>query len=128
MNPPRDFTDVPKLYNEYLFFVDGNKDRIHTAIPVRIISIEEAKNHKFLVDGDSLCNIWKQNLEDCKNKSIFSHDENGYWCYAPYTDCFVVCAISTYSENLVYFSRHINRQWYSLEIEETWQGGMLYCK
>lgn len=129
---------VPELYKQYPFFDDGkySPSRFHVATVVKIMTIEEAKRHNIVLDEQeendpsrrkmtSLYDIWKEAVEECKSDHIWPHTEDGYWCYAPETDFFIVCAIPDYDESLIYFARHVNGGWFSFETTDPWQCGLL---
>lgn len=47
------------------------------------------------------------------------------WLYDNETDCFIECSIPDYDDYLIYFARDVNGGWFSLNIQNCWQGGRL---
>lgn len=126
---------IPELYKQYPFFDDGkiSPSRFHVATVVKIMTVDEAKQHSVKTYDyyraeyvfNTLYEVWKREVDEHKSEHVYPHDKENYWCYAPETDMFVVCAIPEYDESLIYFARHINGGWFSFETSSSWQSGRL---
>lgn len=116
---------IPLIGKTYKFFDDGKlyASRMYDATVTRIITLSEAKS--FMVkamDNDSefftlilrpLIDIWNEQKIECD------------WLYDNNTDVFVECSIPDYDDNLIYFARTIDGEWFSMDIQDSWQGGSL---
>jgi len=123
---------IPEIGKQYHFFDDGkiSFSRHSIATVVEILTIEQAKHRTF--------NIWDRDIIDakeniykaeCHSKSLYDLWKEEvvrcYWLFAPETDVFLCCAIPEYDECLIYFARTKYGEWFSLDIQSSWQGGRL---
>lgn len=118
---------VPEVGKQYYFFDDGKirPSRGYIATCVKVVPFSEAKNilfditeregtdETFIHTENSLEEIWDVEVKDCD------------WIFDPVTDYFVCCKIPGYDENEIWFARHKGYGWFSLNIQNWWQGGLL---
>lgn len=127
---------TPEVGKQYEFYDDGKitPSRRFTASVLEIISPEEAKTvmlplyayeesdmipTTIIAKGEepigetSLYMVWEENLEE--------HD----WLFAVETDYFIKCSVPKYDEYPIWFVRTIEGNWFSLDIQSHWQGGLL---
>lgn len=127
---------LPTIGNAYEFYDDGKiyPRRRYTTTVMDIISTEEAKSVMFpiyvyeesdmipttiVAEGEepigetSLYTVWEFNKEE--------HD----WVFATETDYFIKCSIPKYDEYPIWFVRTKEGNWFSLDIQSHWQGGLL---
>lgn len=127
---------LPIIGNTYEFYDDGKiyPGRRYTTTVMDIISTEEAKSVMFpiyvyeesdmipttiVAEGEepigetSLYTVWEFNKEE--------HD----WVFATETDYFIKCSIPKYDEYPIWFVRTKEGNWFSLDIQSHWQGGLL---
>lgn len=127
---------IPKVGKQYKFYDDGKirQGRRCTATVLRILSVEDAKSLMFPIyvyeesgwipttiaaineepiGETSLYTVWKENVEEY------------HWVFATETDCFIECSIPKYDDYPIWFARMKNGNWFSLNIQSTWQGGLL---
>ena len=117
---------IPLIGKIYKFFDDGklHSSRIYDAKVTRIISLEESQNlivdamdldsdNNFILVPKLLFDVWNHEKQQC------------YWLFANETDFFVQCSIPDYDDNLIYFARTIDGGWFSMGIQDSWQGGSL---
>ena len=127
---------IPTIGKSYEFYDDGKitPSRRSTATVLEVLSPEEAKSVMFpiyvceesdmipitvIVEGEepvgeiSLYTVWLQN--------VMEHD----WVFASETDYFIKCSIPKYDEYPIWFVRTIEGNWFSLDIQSHWQGGLL---
>lgn len=127
---------LPKVGCTYKFYDDGkiSLSRQYDAIVTRIISKEEAKSLMFptyycedadykettLVYNDehpisekSLYDIWKEQVK------------HYFWLYATDTDYFIECSMPKYDEYPIWLVRTQDGGWFSMDIQNDWQGGRL---
>ena len=128
LNEP-DYTPkpLPEVGKEYHFFDDGKitESRHYIAKVERIVTYEEAKElavdckHWDDADGDFYLAIEK--LVDVWKEEVAEH----YWLFNPQTDYFVECSIPEYDDNNIWFVRTKDGGWFSMNVQNTWQGGRL---
>lgn len=59
-------------------------------------------------------------------RSAFKRESKAYgWIFGKTTDCFIGCDIPNYDENEIWFARTKGGEWFSLDIQSCWQGGLL---
>lgn len=136
---------VPKVGDKHSFFDDGKirESRHSYATVLDVITPQEAKDiminriqrdayGNYSEQTISLFDIWRQEIDDCRtsemvrvidgNRVITSGEP---WCYAEETDYFVKCSIPTYDEHDVWFVRHVNGGWFSMDTEKGLMSGRL---
>ena len=127
---------IPIVGKSYEFYDDGKitPSRRSTATVLEVLSSEESKSVMFpiyvyeesdmipttvVAEGEepigeiSLHTVWLQN--------VMEHD----WVFATETDYFIKCSIPKYDEYPIWFVRTIEGNWFSLDIQSHWQGGLL---
>ena len=129
MNNSSSIPTVGKNYN----FYDGGKisdTRQYFAKCTEIIDVNEAKgtlirtsypydtsrddNNEY---DETLYNVWRGNIEYSENMCIN--------LYSNETDYFIRCEIPEYDDNDIWFVRGEDGRWWSLEIQSSWQCGLL---
>ena len=136
---------VPKVGDKHSFFDDGKmrESRHSYATVTKVITPEEAKDIMISrIEGDadgnswitsvSLYDIWRQEIDDCRTSEMIKVIDGNRvitsgepWCYAEETDYFVCCSIPSYDENDVWFVRHVNGGWFSMDTVNYWMAGRL---
>jgi hypothetical protein len=141
---------APAVGREYQFYDDGKvtPGRRYTALVKEKISVEESKKVKFDVwNGDygletykregkpdgkkSLYECWREEIdghrqgEDVKVLNGGDTSTGSPWLYAEETDWFVRCSILDYDDDDIWFVRTVWGGWFSLDIQNGWQGGEL---
>jgi hypothetical protein len=76
----------------------------------------------------------KNHTQDEGNCTMVIQDKDGNfrelevgepWLFAKDTDYFIECSIFGYDESNIWFARTINGNWFSMNIQNGWQGGQL---
>ena len=134
---------VPKVGDKHSFFDDGKirESRHSYATVLDVITPQEAKDIMInRIQGDafgnyseqtiSLYNIWREEVDGHRNSENFivlsdNCKPGTPWCYAEETDYFVKCSIPSYDENDVWFVRHVNGGWFSMDTTQGWMSGRL---
>jgi hypothetical protein len=117
----------PTIGTEYYFW-DGEKtspSRLYKCKCERIITPEETKNIKVKVphwDFDCHCEYFEE-------ESLYEHWKaevlNNDWLYSDDTDFFIECSCPKYDDNNLWFVRTKEGDWYSMNIQNSWQRGCL---
>lgn len=131
------------------FFDDGKirLSRLSAATVKRVIPHADAENILFpaTVDEDgiitacfgyetpydktkSLMDIWKESVDNhrcTENFMVLPYSPGESWLHADDNDYFIECSIPTYDENTIWFARKADGGWFSLNIQNSWQGGRL---
>lgn len=111
-----------KIGDKFYFFDDGKTGscRVFEATVRMFIPIEESKN--IILDASELWEC-KASLYDIYVKNI---EANPYKRpMSPDMKYFVVCSIPKYDDNLIYFYIDDCNEWWSLDVQSDWQGGIL---
>jgi hypothetical protein len=136
---------VPNIGDKHSFFDDGkmSESRHYIAEVLRIITPEEAKTIVFEITHydmlnnvsqvhESLYDIWRNEVNGHRQSENFTVLSEGAdtspgapWCYAEETDYFVECSIPKYDEHTIWFVRHVNGGWFSMDIQQGWMSGRL---
>ena len=121
---------VPEVGQKLHFWDDGKSgdSRHFLAVVTHILTPKQAKSiycegRMFIDDNTpdiellnksrSLVDLWE------KNKKEYD------WIFKDETDYFVGCAIPEYDEHIIWFARDKRGEWFSLDIQSSWQGGFL---
>lgn len=135
---------VPKVGDKHDFFDDGKmrESRHSIAEILEVITPEEAKevmitrteyenNNSYPVTL-SLYDIWREEVDSHRNSETFrvlgvgvENKPGTPWCYAEETDYFVKCSIPGYDANDVWFVRHVDGGWFSMDTVQFWMSGKL---
>ena len=119
--------DLPKIGEYYHFFDDGkcSMSRHYICRIERIITPEESKNIKVVVprwDWNKNENYFEEmTLWDRYHEQIQAHnvyDKNG-------TDYLIEASCPTYDKDNLWFIRQKGGGWFSIDIQNSWQGGEL---
>ena len=125
---------IPQIGKTYKFYDDGKASREYDAIVKRIISKTDAKTIMFkarLNEDNELSTYYNKELD---NEYIFEkslHDiwrneiKGTNWLLAENTDYLIECSIPDYDEYPIWFVRTRTNDWFSLNIQSDWQGGLL---
>ena len=136
---------IPKVGDKHNFFDDGKlrESRHYIAEVLEVITPEEAKNVHIIrneCDGHGLIypvtltlhQIWREEVDGHRNSKNFKVLGKGVenkpgspWCYAEETDYFVKCSIPEYDKNDVWFVRHVDGGWFSMDTQSSWMSGRL---
>lgn len=130
---------IPKVGAKHHFFDDGKirESRHYIAEILELITPEEAKHikinrHSFNQHNSTLYDIWREEVDDHRTSENFkvlgigvSDKPGSPWCYAEDTDYFVRCSIPDYEDADVWFVRHVNGGWFSLNTVNWWMAGRL---
>lgn len=117
---------VPAVGTEYHFWDDGKTSpgRHYICRCERVINPEEAKS--IIVEalgydenGDACFSLIK--LFDQWSKEAALCD----WVFSPETDFFVECSCPSFDQNNLWFVRTLDGGWFSMDIQNSWQGGRL---
>lgn len=98
---------LPKKNKVYNFYDDGKirKGRMYKAYVKKIIPFNKADIHlKIHLVNNSL-----------------RYD----WIWNGCTDYFIGCYIPKYDDNIIWFARNMEGNWFSMDIQSNWQGGLL---
>ena len=117
---------VPEVRKDYHFFDDGkiSRSRHYIATIKKLITKEEAKSIIFELTeyfNDDDYYDYKSSLYDIWQSEIERYD----WIIAKDTDYIVEASIPEYDDNLIYFVRTKDGGWFSMNIQNDWQGGRL---
>ena len=121
---------VPKVGKRYNFFDDGKiyPNRVYIAECIKVIKFNDAKDIIFNISPNdilypysenhgvlsmSLYDAWLENVQDCG------------WLFKETTDYFVCCRIENYDDNDIWFVRTKDNRWFSIDIQNNWQSGLL---
>lgn len=119
--------DLPKIGEYYHFFDDGktSMSRHYICRIERIITPEESKNIKVKVprwNFKTNQNDFEEiTLWDRYHEQIRGHD----WLYLPITDFLIEASCPTYDKDNLWFIRQKNHGWFSIDVQNGWQGGEL---
>lgn len=133
--------NIPEIGKEYYFFDDGKispsrcyKAKVLRVIPGNtdmILEIPDSETDKMI--PVSLQDIHKREVDEHRqSESFIICNSRGAkpipgepWLYSEKTDFFVECEIPGYDENTIWFVRTIDGGWFSLNIQSSWQAGVL---
>lgn len=129
---------IPEVGKKYYFFDDGktSPSRCYVAKVLRVIPYDECEEILDIYDHDCQQNIPKS-LKDIHKEEVDNHTiqspnliiggckQGEPWLYAKETDFFVECLIPGYDDNNLWFVRTIDRGWFSINIQNSWQSGRL---
>ena len=119
--------NLPEVGKEYHFWDDGktSTSRHYICKCERIITPEEAKSiivtvpeWNFDFNENEFNDI---SLYDHWKIEVYNHD----WLYAEDTDYFVECSCPKYDEDNLWFIRTKDGGWFSMNVQNSWQGGRL---
>jgi hypothetical protein len=125
---------IPQIGKTYKFYDDGKASREYDAIVTKIVSKDDAKTIMFkaYLDEDNELSTYYDNELDNEytfEKSLFDiwRDEvkNTDWLLAENTDYLIECSIPDYDKYPIWFVRTRTNDWFSLNIQSDWQGGLL---
>ena len=132
---------VPKVGECFTFYDDGktSDSRIYDAKVIRVVPESEAEN--------TLVDCWVSEIEQLmpyplniiQKSEVDRHRQsekfivlNAYdntpgapWLYAEDTDYYIECEIPEYDDNTIWFVRDIHGRWFSMNIQSSWQAGLL---
>lgn len=128
---------IPEVGKTYKFYDDGKirESRQYNATVLRVITPEEAKHIQ--KGNTNLYDIWKNAIKThtCGKgaKHIHFNDDGSItmikegepWLYAEDTDYFVECSVPNYDKHNLWFVRTIWGEWFSMNVEDCWMGGLL---
>lgn len=122
---------IPKV-GEVLHFWDDGKSgdsRHYLAVVTHVLTKEQMKMVSWT---PSECfEPWEDangEWHDVPNDflDVWEYNKQQYdWFYANDTDFFVGCAIPEYDEHIIWFVRTKYGQWFSMDAQSCWQGGLL---
>lgn len=127
---------IPQKGKTYKFYDDGKTSREYDAVVLRILTKDETKTIKFkarLDDDNELSTYydksWGFDEQYTFHKSLYDiwkdAVKNIDWVFSNDTDWFIECSIPLYDEYPIWFARTNNGGWFSLDIQSSWQGGLL---
>lgn len=115
---------VPEIGKYYHFWDDGKSSpgRHYICKCERIITPEEAKS--------IMVEVPDKYMDDIMYISLYEHWYNNevpstYWLFSDKTDYFVECSCPEYDKHNLWFVRTHNGGWFSMDIQNFWQGGRL---
>ena len=120
-----DKKSIPEIGKLYHFFDDGktSPSRHYICKCERIITPEEAKRVMIEVPNEY--------VDDVMDKiSLYEHWYNNevpstYWLFSDKTDYFIECSCPKYDKHNLWFVRTHDGGWFSMDIQNFWQGGRL---
>lgn len=114
---------IPEIGKYYHFWDDGKSSpsRHYVCKCERVITPDEAKNIMVSVPYDDDLTIETTLYDHWLESEMPEHD----WLYAKETDYFVECSCPKYDENNLWFVRTRDGGWFSMNIQNWWQGGTL---
>ena len=124
---------IPDIGKTYMFYDDGKISRCRQdrARVLRVITKEDAEEifiPTYYDDDFNLTTI-KQDIEPTGSVSLYDKwllSKKEYdWIFANDTDYFIECSIPKYDENTIWFTRTKSGNWFSMNIQNDWQGGRL---
>ena len=120
---------IPKIGNSYHFFDDGkiSSTRHYIAKCLDIIPFERFNDiifndaliydHEmgecYISKNSTLMELWRLNVKDCP------------FLYAQQTDYAIQMSCPEYDEKDLYFVRTVDKRWFSINIQNDWQSGLL---
>lgn len=122
---------IPKVGEVLHFFDDGKSSdsRHYLAVVTHVLTKEQMKmvswtpsecfepwedaNGEWHDVPNDFLDVWEYNKQQCD------------WIFADDTDFFVGCAIPEYDEHIIWFVRTKYGQWFSMDAQSCWQGGLL---
>lgn len=119
--------ELPIVGQKYHFWDDGktSTSRHYICKCERIVTSEEAKSiivtvpeWNFDFNENEFNDI---SLYDHWKIEVYNHD----WLYAEDTDYFVECSCPKYDEDNLWFIRTKDGGWFSMNVQNSWQGGRL---
>lgn len=124
---------IPDIGKTYMFYDDGKISRCRQdkARVLCVITKEDAKEifiPTYYDDDFNLTTI-KQDIEPTGSISLYDiwllSKKEYDWIFANDTDYFIECSIPEYDENTIWFVRTKSGGWFSMDIQNEWQGGRL---
>ena len=118
---------LPKIGEYYHFFDDGkcSMSRHYICRIERIITPEESKSIKVKVPRWN----WDKNENDFEIVTLWDryHEQikEHNWVYMPTTDYLIEVSCPTYDDNNLWFIRQKGGGWFSIDVQNCWQGGEL---
>ena len=98
---------IPKVNQTCMFFDDGkiSYSRMYQATVKQVMVYDDAPD---------------------KVKKAFERESKTHdWIWNKTTDYIVACEIKDYDKNLIWFARTVDGGWFSMDVDEAWQGGRL---
>ncbi len=127
---------IPQVNKTYNFYDDGKAARRYDAKVIRVITKEDATKVMFPTYcnefTDWLPSTVTQNEDPAGEMSLYDKWQEMCpeydWIFDQDTDYFVECSIPKYDEYTIWFARTIDNGWFSMDIQNSWQGGRLEVK
>ena len=121
--------DLPIVGQQYHFFDDGkiHHGRHYIATVLRIVPFNEAKDiivKEFDWNLYDLCND-ECLVDQCILDTWEREKQSAHWLYAPETDYFVELSVPEYDINNLWAVRTKHGEWFTMDIQSTWQSGKL---
>lgn len=119
--------NIPKIGEYYHFWDDGktSMSRHYICKCERIIVPSQAKCIKVKVPiwdyDENVNNFAETNVYDAWKAEVECCD----WLYAENTDYLIECSCPNYDENNIWFARTKDNNWFSFNIQNSWQSGLL---
>lgn len=98
---------IPKVNQTCMFFDDGkiSYSRMYQATVKQVMVYDDAPD---------------------KVKKAFERESKDHdWIWNNTTDYIVACEIKDYDRNLIWFARTVDGGWFSMDVDNAWQGGRL---
>ena len=98
---------IPKVNQTCMFFDDGkiSYSRMYQATVKQVMVYDDAPD---------------------KVKKAFERESKTHdWIWNKTTDYIIACDIKDYDKNLIWFARTVDGGWFSMDVDNSWQGGRL---
>ena len=98
---------IPKVNQTCMFFDDGKTSysRMYQATVKQVMVYDDAPD---------------------KIKKAFERESKTHdWIWNKTTDYIIACDIKDYDKNLIWFARTVDGGWFSMNVDNSWQGGCL---
>ena len=98
---------IPKVNQTCMFFDDGkiSYSRMYQATVKQVMVYDDAPD---------------------KVKKAFERESKTHdWIWNKTTDYIIACDIKDYDNNLIWFARTVDGGWFSMDVDKSWQGGLL---
>ena len=120
---------VPKVGEKFFFYDSGKatKFRQYEATVTKVIPYEEANK---IIEHFNYAEYEVFEDFDLQKIHTITFEEDSYGdgtpdLYAKETDYFIGCEIPDFDSEIIWFVRTTDGGWYSMDIQNGWQGGRL---
>ena len=124
---------LPEQGEELVFYDDGKRSRKYQATVFLVLPRLDSRKIRFEAWKNSYANYLSTRVPGFGKAdhsiSLYEiwrrHVREVSWIFANNTDYFIECVVPDFDPNALWFARTKTGGWYSMGIQNGWQGGLL---